>query len=358
MPNVKLEGVHRVTSKGRDYYYAWRGKGAPRLMAVPGSPAFVQELAVALEARQPKAGKGTIDELVTLYRASDAWTTQIGDRTREAWGPWLDKIRAHFGSLRVSQFDRPQIRPYIRRWRDEFRATPRAADMALQALSRLLTFGQHEGLLSDNACAAIPKIYSANRSELIWREEDLEQLGRHASTELMFAARLASLTSLRKSDLLRLTWTHVSPNSIEISTGKSGQRKTTLIPVYSELRLLLDEIRAHHADMAERFKAQGRKDIVQPMTVLANSRWKPWGAGFGASWNAAKVAAGLEGLHFHDLRGTAATRFYKANLTTKEIAQILTWNEARVEALMDKYVKRDELLRDRIRRLDLNTTRT
>ena len=30
MAMVELEGVYRVTAKGRTYYYAWRGKGAPR----------------------------------------------------------------------------------------------------------------------------------------------------------------------------------------------------------------------------------------------------------------------------------------------------------------------------------------
>ena len=36
-------------------------------------------------------------------------------------------------------------------------------------------------------------------------------------------------------------------------------------------------------------------------------------------------------LHFHDLRGTAATKFYIAGLSIRVIAEILAWSEDQVE---------------------------
>ena len=57
-------------------------------------------------------------------------------------------------------------------------------------------------------------------------------------------------------------------------------------------------------------------------------------------------------LRFHDLRGTGATNFFRANFTNREIAETLGWSEDRVERLIDRYVKRDEIIRDRIRRID------
>jgi len=70
------------------------------------------------------------------------------------------------------------------------------------------------------------------------------------------------------------------------------------------------------------------------------------------------IAAGLHGknLHFHDLRGTAATNFYRAGLTTREIAEIMAWSEELVERLIDRYVKRDVKLADRIRRMERAST--
>ena len=52
-------------------------------------------------------------------------------------------------------------------------------------------------------------------------------------------------------------------------------------------------------------------------TILTNSRHRPWkGNGFGTAFNRAKIGAAMadRDLHFHDLRGTAATRFYIADV--------------------------------------------
>lgn len=59
-----------------------------------------------------------------------------------------------------------------------------------------------------------------------------------------------------------------------------------------------------------------------------------------------------KGLHFHDLRGTAATNYFRAGLANREIAEILSWSERRVERLLDRYVKRDEVLKDRIQKIE------
>ena len=90
-------------------------------------------------------------------------------------------------------------------------------------------------------------------------------------------------------------------------------------------------------------------------TVLTSSEKKPWtGDGFGSSWWKTREDAGLgdSGLRFHDFRGTAATRFFLAGLSLREIAEILGWSEDRVEKIINRYVKRDEILKDRIRRIE------
>ena len=211
--------------------------------------------------------------------------------------------------------------------------------MGLQVLSRLMSFAVAEGLIGLNHCTGIPHFYRSDRADLIWTEDDFARLERHASLEVIQAARLAALTALRKSDLLRLSWSHIGPLAIEIPTGKSGRRKTTLIPLYGELR-------DHVATIPKRSTA-----------VLTNTKGQAWRGGFGASWNDAVKAAGID-LHFHDLGGTAATRFYLAGFSIREIAELMTWSEDRVERLIDRYVKRDEILRDRIRRLDQNRRAT
>jgi integrase len=232
------------------------------------------------------------------------------------------------------------MRRSIIKWRNRYAATPRAADMGIQVFSRLLSFGMEEGRLLNNLCFKLGRIYVADRSNLIWTEADLERLAKHASAEVMQAARLAALTGLRQTDLLRLCWTHIDANSIQVRTGKSRGRKTADVPIYADLRAYLDGL--------------PRRAI----TVLVNTDGHPWKTGFGSSWGEAKRAAGLDLLHFHDLRGTAATRFYMGGQSIREIANTMAWSEDQVEALINRYVKRDELMLDRIRRLDENARGT
>ena len=95
--------------------------------------------------------------------------------------------------------------------------------------------------------------------------------------------------------------------------------------------------------------------------ILTNSKRRTWTAdGFGSSFNKAKKDAGLaeKDLHFHDLRGTAATKFYIAGLPVRVIAEILTWNEDQVERIIRRYVGRAAATKEMIRQLNEARKRT
>jgi integrase len=57
-------------------------------------------------------------------------------------------------------------------------------------------------------------------------------------------------------------------------------------------------------------------------------------------------------LHFHDLRGTAATKLYIAGLPVRVIAEILAWSEDQVERIVRRYVARGAATRALIRQLN------
>jgi integrase len=332
MVTVRLKGVFKTKAKGKTYYYAWRG--GPRLVGEPGSPEFVASFQDAC-APLDRLDKRRFAAWVTLYKASPEFT-ELAPSTQRQWQCWLDRIQDHFGGLSTRQFDRPQIRVDIKKWRDKWRDTPRTADYAKQVLSRVMSFAVSEGGLQSNPCDGIPSLYRNDRADIIWREGDLAELSKSASPQVLWAANLAVHTGLRQGDLLRLSWSHIGEFAITIKTGKSGGRRTATIPITSELRALLAKI------------------PKRATTVLTNADGRPWKSGFSSSWNSAMRRSGLSRgkLHFHDLRGTAATNFYRADLKAREIADIMGWSEDRVERLIDRYVKRDEILLDRIRRLE------
>jgi integrase len=85
----------------------------------------------------------------------------------------------------------------------------------------------------------------------------------------------------------------------------------------------------------------------------------PWTRdGFGSSFNKAKIAAGMSDgdLHFDDLRGTAATRFYVAGLPERVIAEIMGWEEEHVARIIRHYVDRTAATKAIIRQLNEKRT--
>jgi integrase len=341
MVKIELRGIHKPTTKGRTYYYAWRG--GPRLRGEPGSPEFMASYNEALEShRAPDSSR--FKSLVVLYRASPDYA-KLAESTRQQWAPWLDRIGTYFGDLRIAQFERPEkIRPVIRRWRNHWADKPRTADYGMQVLSRVLSYAVDPlGKIAGNPCEGIKQIYSGDRSEIIWTDADIILLKKTCSPEIAFAVDLDCHTGLRLGDLLRLSWSHVGEDAIRFSTGKSRGRREAIIPLYDDLRELLARI------------------PKRATTILTSSKRRPWTPdGFGSSFNTAKKEAGIadRDLHFHDLRGTAATRFYIAGLSIRVIAEILAWSEDQVDKIIRRYVARGAATKEAIRQLNEARRRT
>ena len=331
---LELKGVAKVRSKGRTYYYAWRG--GPRLQGEPGTPVFMASYNEALEAHR-SPDKNRFRSVIVGYKASNDFK-KMAASTREQWGKWLDRIRDHFGDLRIAQFDRfEKIRPVIKSWRSKWAETPRTADYGMQVLSRALGYAVDKGHIAKNPCEGFKRLYQNDRSEIIWTDSDLEQIKKKCSPEIGNAVDLAAFTGLRLSDLLCLSWSHIGDDAIIIKTGKSRHRREAIIPLYDALLEVLARIPKNST------------------TVLTNSRKRPWTAdGFGSSFRNAKIDAGLSDrdLHFNDLRGTAATKFYIANLSEREIAEILAWEEESVKKIMRRYVGRSAAIKAQIAKLE------
>jgi integrase len=133
----------------------------------------------------------------------------------------------------------------------------------------------------------------------------------------------------------------VREDTIEIRTGKSGHRREAIIPLYDALRGVMARI------------------PKRSTTILSSARHRPWTRdGFGSSFNKAKIRAGMvnESLHFHDLRGTAATRFYVAGLSERVIAEIMGWEEAHVARIIRRYVGRAAATKAIIKQLNEKRT--
>ena len=208
----------------------------------------------------------------------------------------------------------------------------------MQVLSRVLSYAVDPmSKIASNPCEGIKGLYTNNRAEIIWLAADIELLRAHASPEVMNAVDLAAHTGLRVSDLIRLSWSHVGDDAIIISTGKSRHKREAIIPIYDDLRALLKRI------------------PKRSTAILTNTRGAPWReGGLNSSMETPMEKSGLSerDLHFHDLRGTAATKFYVAGLSIRVIAEIMGWEEEYVEKIIRRYVDRSAAVRAAIKQIN------
>jgi integrase len=276
--------------------------------------------------------------LVTQYKGSPDYK-KLEPSTKQNWGPWLDRIADYFGDLSIGQFDRPEkIRPRIRQWRNQWADTPRTADYGMQVLSRVLSHAVDPlGKIAGNPCEGIKRLYNADRSEIIWTDSDVAEFKLVCSPELAHAVDLDVYTGLRLGDLIRVAWSHIGDDAIVLRTGKSRQRREVIIPLYDDLRAVLARI------------------PKRATTVLTSARHQPWTAsGLSTAVQRAEAGAKWEDrdLHFHDLRGTAATKFYVAGLSVRVFAEIMGWEEEHVEKIIRRYVGRTAAIRATIDQLN------
>jgi len=338
-----LKGLNRVTKRLADgsrvtYHYAF--KGGPRLPGKPGDPEFVTAYneAVATRATVPT---DTLQAALDAYLISPKFT-DLAPRTRRDYQKHVRKIEAEFGTFPIAALSDRRTRGEFLAWRDrQAQASRRQADYTYSVLALILAWAFDRGLVPANPCERPGRVYRSDRIDNIWTAEDEAAFLKSAPPHIGLAFMLALWTGQRQGDLLRLTWSAYDGETIRLRQGKT--KANAAIPVGAPLRALLD--------------ATPKKAV----TILSTTRAAAWTeGGFRASWRTACKAAGVDGLTFHDLRGTAVTRLAVAGCEVPEIAAITGHKLNKVAAIMDShYLSRDSALGvAAIRKLEAHEKRT
>src|SRR5215470_18974962 len=341
MAHVRLKGLNRVRKRLANgtvetYHYAW--KGGPRLPGKPGSAEFVAAYneAVTQRAQPPR---GILLSILQSYQASPHFQ-DLADSTRRSYSPLIMRIEKAFGDFPLTAMTDRRTRGVFMAWRDRIAVESgrRQADYAWTVLARVLSWGLDRGLVAANPCERGGRLYRASRSDKIWTEADEAAFLAKAPTHLHLPLVLALWTGQRQGDLLRLPWSAYDGIHIRLRQGKTGAR--IVIPVGAPLKSALD--------------ATPRRSTL----ILTSTGNRPWTSdGFRSSWRKACATAGVTGVTFHDLRGTAVTRLALAGCTEAEIASITGHSLRDVGAILDAhYLHRDpELAGKAIAKLETRT---
>ena len=335
-----FRGLHRIrkqlaTGAFVEYFYAWRG--GPRIRAEYGTAEFAAEFADA-HRHAPASVRGSFNEAISSYLASPKFAS-LADRTRKEYRKAVDLIRKRFGVVRLDYFNDRRMRTVAYKWRDEFALTPRKADNLIAVLSAILSYLVDRSQLDRNVVRGMKKLYSSDRSNIVWTDQEIKKVCEFASNQLAWTIRLEALTGMRTGDLIAVPWTAIRSNCIDWKTSKN--KVGVFIPLTDALRDLLDEI------------------PKVATTIVTNTKGQPWTeCGLQTMWGRAMTKSKVEGKHFHDLRGTAATKFCLVGLTDNEIAAIIGWSPTRVAEIRAHYVDKEMIVQGVIDKIAQNKDRT
>jgi integrase len=148
---------------------------------------------------------------------------------------------------------------------------------------------------------------------------------------MQLAVALALHTGQRQADICRLAWSMYDGAAITLRQGKArrlGREAPVIrIPCTKALKVTLHS--------AERKAAL----ILTTKTGLAFKKRY-----FAEQWESTCKAAGIAGLHFHDIRATTVTMLAEAGCSVPEIVTITGHSMRRAQEILDKYLARTSRL--------------
>lgn len=310
----------KVLSSGEVVRYGYLGRGlGSEALGREGTAEFHRRLAEVIS-RAPTAA--TMDTLIHRYKSSPEFT-KLRDNTRRDYVRQLERIRTEFGPVSLNAMSSRYVCDHLYRWRDGRAASPRQADYGIQVLKLLLAWGCSRGLLDHNRALGIGKLYESDRSEKVWSDDQMVAFSKDAPETLVRAMILAAETGQRQEDLLRMCWTSIQGDVIQLRQLKGGRKAS--VPISDRLRSCLNSV--------------PRTDAVTILTTQRGRPWEPKGNGFRSAWQDQTAEVGIEDRHYHDLRGTFVTKRFQQGWTAQEIA-FCTGHSLRDLAILEKYAAR------------------
>ena len=270
-----------------------------------------QEARAFLAKMRLAAREGKLEELLNPRPAGDTFGAYA--RTLLDSAEWkakrsasrnelsLKHLNRAFKDTRLSEISPGLVRRYITD-RGEDGMRPATINRELSLLKSILYAAEYDGLIASNPIRGrrVKKLEENNSREkailaMNLTDEDLRRLVDSAAPHLKPILSLAIITGMRKSEILKMKWKDIDLRlgTIRVPAENSKTKRERFIPIDANLIAELDSI-----------ERKGDYIFLNPGTGKNIMEIK-------RSFKTALKAAGIEDLHFHDLRHLAAYRLAK-----------------------------------------------
>lgn len=312
--------VHRVLSRGREYFYYQEGRGTPyageriRLPNDPQTPEFWN----AVRQVQGVTGPTPTDTVGALADAFEtAWPTlqrKLSKGTQDHYRRNLKPVRAAWGDLPAQSLRPKHVDALIRKIGSE---TPGAANNVLDALKAMCRWANGPvELLSHDPTQGVHR-FEKGKGHEPWTDAQLEYAEKHFTGALRRFYFLSRYTGQRISDIVRL-----GPNDLDEGGFSLPQKKTGVTPwcpVFPELEA---EIATWERRPGPYLLQEEGKNTGKPFST--NQMWKVFNKVRGASGM-------LNGAVPHGLRANAVIRLRGAGYTALQISDMVGMSVEMVE---------------------------
>jgi integrase len=259
----KPKHVHAYTDRlGKSRIYL--RKPDEKRIALPGplySPAFWTAYESAMAAQpateQPERNPaGSMSAAIAGYYTSAEYRL-MAESTRANYRRVLERFRARYGTLPLSRLETRHINAIIdtasERTTEPAKKPggkvrnvggPAAANVLRKRLHTVLEYAIGAGMLTDNPIKRAKRVKYTEKSYRSWTDADVEAYRKRwkAGTLQRLGLEIFIHTGLRRSDAVRLGWTHISNGWITITTQKSQHKTTLNIPIHPTLWTHLKDI--------------------------------------------------------------------------------------------------------------------
>ncbi|SFJ69063.1 tyrosine-type recombinase/integrase [Methylobacterium brachiatum] len=307
------KGVHRVLSRGREYFYWSPGRGTPfaekpiRLPDDTSDPKFWVALREAQGKTNATGNVLTVEGLIDLYLDSAKFRGK-GVGTKDQYTRQLKILRAGYGDWVATR-----LRPNdMRRVVEEMEDRPGAANNFLGTMRALSTWALARGHVPASFTEGVEP-FDTEGGHKPWT--DMQIAAAHAGLTGMLrrGVMLGLYTGQRGSDVVRLGWTDLDEGGLRLAQQKT--KREVWCPVVPELA----------AEMTGWEKRPG------PFLLQADGR--PYTRKrLSIHFDAARAEIPeLAGATLHGLRATAVVRLRRAGLSTAQIQDVIGMSMAMIE---------------------------
>ena len=179
----------------------------------------------------------------------------------------------------------------------------------LQLMGKMFNLAIEEGYLEENPARKVKSFSEKNNlKERILTEEEEEKLMENCSDYLKSIITVALNTGMRKAEILNLQWKQIDFKARRIKVEKTKSGKVRFIPINDVLFYELNRLKGENS---------------QSPFVFINPRTERPYLDMKTGFKGALRRAGIEGLRFHDLRHTFASRLVEKGIDIETVRDLL-----------------------------------